>query len=131
MTTAANLCEAGSAVYHHDAKPAGVRIQLLFIENDGRRHIPLFSSTGGHHIGHQVLFRQGMAATYDLLKSLAAAHDFDDQPTGMWVPLEFVEDIPFLQCHNISILRTESLSSYNVGTFDNRARTCSIVCSKA
>jgi hypothetical protein len=37
-----------------------------------------------------------MAATDDLLESLAAAHDFDDQPTGMRMPLEFIEDIAFL-----------------------------------
>jgi len=131
MTTAANFCEAGSSVYDHDAKPAGILIQLLFIENNGRRQAPLFPSARGRHIGHQILFRQGMAATDDLLKSLAAAHDFDDQPTGMRVPLEFVEDIAFLQCHNSSIPGDESLSPYNVGTFVNRAPTCSIVCNNA
>jgi hypothetical protein len=37
MTTAANFREAGSTVYNHHAKPAGVWIQLFFIEYDGRR----------------------------------------------------------------------------------------------
>jgi hypothetical protein len=96
MTAAANLCESGSTVDNHDAEPAGIRMQLLLIENNGRRYDPFFSSTRGCHIRHQVFFRQGMAATDDLLKSLAAAHDFDDQPTGMRVPLEFIEDIAFL-----------------------------------
>ena len=131
MTTAANFREASSAVYDHDAKPAGIRIQLLFIENDGRRQVPLFPSTHDFDVGHQVLFRQGMATTDDLLKSLAAAHDFDDQPAAMLVPLEFVEDIAFLQCHNLSIPGDKSLSPYNAGTFESRARTCSIVCNKA
>ena len=73
-----------------------------------------------------------MAATDDLLKSLAAAHDFDDQPTGMRVPLEFVDDIPFFQCHNTSILKKRiSTAPYNVGTLDNRVRSCLIVCNNA
>ena len=110
MTTATNFCKAGSTIDDHDAKPAGIRIQLLFIKHDGGRQVPLFPSTHNRNIGDQILFRQIMAATDDLFKSLAAAHDFDDQPTVMLVPLELVEDIAFLQSHIPPLRGNESFS---------------------
>lgn len=131
MTTAANFGEAGSAVYDHDSQPARIRIQLLFIENDGRWQAPLFPPPHGRDIGYQIRFCQIMTATDDLLKSLATTHDFDDQPAAMLVPLEFVENIALLQRHNPSIPGDKSLSPYKAGTFESRARTCSIVCNNA
>ena len=74
-------------------------MQLFFIQHHGGRQVPLFPSTHNRNIRDQILFRQIMPATDDLFKSLAAAHDFDDQSTGMLIPLELVEDIAFLQRH--------------------------------
>ena len=99
MATATNFCKSGSTIDDHDAQPARVRVQLLFIQHDSGRQVPLFPSTHNRNIGDQILLRQIMTATDDLFKSLAAAHDFDDQSTGMLIPFELVEDIAFLQSH--------------------------------
>ena len=122
MTAATNFCKSGSAIDDHDAQPARVRVQFLFIQHDGGRQVSLFPSTHHRNIGDQILFRQVMTATDDLFESLAAAHDFDDQSTGMLIPFELVEDIAFFECHNPST-GEKSLSFYNVATFDNRSRT--------
>lgn len=99
MTTATNFRKTGSTIDDHDAKPARVGVQLLFIKHDSGRQVPLFPTTHNRNIGDQILFRQIMTATDDLFKSLAAAHDFDDQSTGMLMPFELVQDIAFLECH--------------------------------